>query len=241
MEESHNIEILLCRPEGSLNIGSVCRAMKTMGISKLTLIKSANLDLAEIKQMALKAFDIYLEAKKIQSIEESLINKNYIVGVTRRLGALRKRESMTPNEFAKSLSSLPKSNIAILFGNEKDGLNDYELSFCHRAIKIDSHNEMPSLNLSHAVQIICYELFAHRTLPLDKSSILNAEEVVTGVKRIDSKLHKWGYYKRGEHNKTVSFLQDILGRAQISRNELNYFTSLLEKIRYQESPEDLQD
>ncbi len=82
-----------------------------------------------------------------------------VVGMTSREGKGRS-PLLSPEGLAKELIPLSRDNsIGLAFGSEKEGLTNEELSLCHRYVRIPSSESFPSLNLAHAVMVICYELF----------------------------------------------------------------------------------
>ncbi|MDA3958220.1 RNA methyltransferase, partial [Oceanispirochaeta sp.] len=145
------IIIVLCRPEGSLNIGAVCRSMENMGISRLSLIGDlSGIDHDQVKMMALHSLSIYEQAKRFATLEEALKGTVMAAGISRRLGKQRKRVTWLPEELASRASETDSGDVALVFGNEKNGLTDEEISACTEACAIPGNPQNPSLNLSHA-------------------------------------------------------------------------------------------
>lgn len=154
--ESDAPGIVLCRAEGAVNVGASCRAMKAMGITRLELAACPEYDETIVKTYALSAFDVYASAKRHDSLEAALSGFSYAAGFTRRRGQ-RRKEPMLVGELAARLVSGCPGSAALVFGNERDGLSDAELAACDDAVAIPSSELFPSLNLSHAVQIACWE------------------------------------------------------------------------------------
>ena len=81
-------------------------------------------------------------------------------------GQRRKLVSSMPWQLAEKVADLSTSpggaTVSVVFGNEQSGLSDAELELCHMAVSIPSSRDFPSLNLSHAVQVIAYELYIAR-------------------------------------------------------------------------------
>ncbi|MDC7239567.1 MAG: TrmH family RNA methyltransferase, partial [Spirochaetales bacterium] len=114
--------IVLCRPEGSMNIGAVCRGMANMGLSRLRLVGDmSHLDEGKIKMMGLHAYGIYEEAGRFETLSEALKDTVLASGITRRRGKNRKRLSRLPEDLAAHASSFADGNIALVFGNEQNG------------------------------------------------------------------------------------------------------------------------
>ena len=94
MDQSYldRIEIVLVDTQDGANIGSVCRAMKTMGLTHLTLVSDRNYDENRVFTLALHARDIYENRKTFHTIKDAIKDSIYVVGATRRRGKFRKEK-----------------------------------------------------------------------------------------------------------------------------------------------------
>lgn len=155
-----NIRVVLVRPIYSGNIGSVCRAMKNMGIKDLALVAPQQpLNWQEARTMACHADDVLAHRKECATLEEALHDCSLAAGTTARQGLYRSH-SKTARDWAPRLWEAAQANrVALVFGSEDSGLTNEELAYCTHVIRIPSSPEYPSLNLAHAVMICCYELF----------------------------------------------------------------------------------
>ena len=155
-----NITIVLVRPQYAGNIGSVCRAMKNTGFSRLILVSPEQDPLSvEAKMMATSAKDILQKAKIFSSLEEALEGFRWIAGTSARKG-INRGPFISPREISPEIiqhaGSIP---VAILFGPEDRGLTNRELDPCHALIRIPTHHGLTSLNLAQAVLLVCHELY----------------------------------------------------------------------------------
>jgi tRNA/rRNA methyltransferase/tRNA (cytidine32/uridine32-2'-O)-methyltransferase len=155
-----DIVIILCRAAEPGNVGAVCRAMKNMGLSRLRIAGTAreSLDEGAIRARAVHAADIWEGAVFFDTLAAAAADCSLLAGTTRRRGRRRKQVSLAPRELAAWFREKP-GPAALVFGNERTGLEDDELDLCHIASHIPVSGGFPSLNLSHAVQIYAYELF----------------------------------------------------------------------------------
>ena len=158
--KTKNISIVLYKPKYAGNIGSVARAAKNMGISNIMVVGSSGFDREEMQQRSTHlAADVLDQIQYFESIEEALGSFNYIVGTTARLGKAR-GPFIAPRAVAKDIADISQKNkVALLFGPEDTGLANEELRLCHAVVTIPTSREFTSLNLSHAVMILCYEIF----------------------------------------------------------------------------------
>jgi tRNA/rRNA methyltransferase len=158
--KTKNISIVLYKPKYAGNIGSVARAAKNMGISNIVVVGKADFDREEMQQRSTHlAADVLDSIQYFESVEEALGSFNYIVGTTARLGKAR-GPFIAPRAVAKDIADISQKNkVALLFGPEDTGLANEELRLCHAVVTIPTSREFTSLNLSHAVMILCYEIF----------------------------------------------------------------------------------
>lgn len=156
-----NIRIVLCRPIYGGNIGSVCRVMANMGLSDLALVNpAANVNWDEARKMACAAQDILDSRRTATTIGEAVSDCVLVAGTTARQGLYR-AHAATPREIAPELLRAAKcGKVAVMFGTEDNGLDNDDLQSCDRLIQIPSSSAYRSLNLSHAVMVCAYELFA---------------------------------------------------------------------------------
>jgi len=154
-----NITIVLVRPQYAGNIGSACRAMKNMGLSKLILVAPEQDPLSpEGKMMATSAKDILRGARIFPSLEEALQGFRWIAGTSARKGRNR-GPFISPREVCPEIIRHARSiPVAILFGPEDRGLTNEELAPCQALIAIPTHPGLSSLNLAQAVLLLAYEL-----------------------------------------------------------------------------------
>jgi tRNA/rRNA methyltransferase len=159
-----NIAIILVRPKYAGNIGSAARVAKNMGIEKILVVRRHDFlidkEMEKIRQMSTHlAKDVVEKIGYFDDLREAVSGFTFIVGMTARLGSARSAHG-TPRELAAHLVDISQRNrVALLFGPEDFGLTNDDLKFCHHLITIPASERLKSINLSHAVMILCYELF----------------------------------------------------------------------------------
>lgn len=158
--KTKNISIVLYRPKYAGNIGSVARAAKNMGITRIVVVGAKEFDREDMEQRSTHlAADVLDQIQYVASLEEALGGFHYIVGTTARLGKAR-GPFVSPCAAAQTIADLSQKNkIALLFGPEDTGLANDHLRLCHSVVTIPTSREFTSLNLSQAVMILCYEIF----------------------------------------------------------------------------------
>jgi len=234
MKEKQNldrIQIILVDTQDSANIGSVCRAMKTMGIKRLVLVSNREYDEDRLRRLALHASDIYENAIFYSSLKEALSTSVYSVGATRRRGKYRKADYLSPEQLADKISNIGEGLVSIVFGRENSGLTDDEVNECSQIVTIATSEEFPSLNLSQAVQIITYSLYnLLKPFPVENTPV-NKERITKGVEKASFSLESIGYFKQ-QYEKlwTIRLLQDIFERASLNESELKRVEKLFDKM-----------
>ncbi|MCL2720807.1 MAG: RNA methyltransferase [Treponema sp.] len=232
-----DIKIVLSRVSEPGNVGAVCRAMKNMGLFELRIAAIAEpLDTDIIYERAVNARDIWDNTRIFNTLAEATADCSIIVGTTRRRGQKR-NISMPPGKLACFLKERKAGKAgctaaAIVFGNERTGLDENELKLCNFASHIPVCEAQPSLNLSHAVQIYAYELF----LAMEKQqsvkgewTAMNQADISALVGTITDTLESVGFYKNPNKQEQARFLRNIISRAALTNSEGEYFKEIINK------------
>ena len=224
------VRIVLVDTQDGANIGSCCRAAKTMGVERLVIVGGREYDEDRVRTLALHASDVWENAKRFDTLEEALNGSIFTCGATRRRGKFRKMSAYSPEQLSEKLKSLPDGDISIVFGRESDGLRDDEVALCSSIVTIDTSERFPSLNLSQAVQIICYELFKGAgKYPVGMNAVPH-ERIRSAGKEMADHLENIGYFKLPDERKwTEQLLMDITERAGLSEKELQRFEKIFRK------------
>ncbi len=241
--------VILVAPEGSSNIGSVCRAMKTMGLSKLIIIPNPNITYneTEIKTMALHAWDIYTQRKEYATLYAALMEYPMSVAFSRRERAGSIEKSTPLPLLHQHLHST--ESLALVFGRESSGLSKREIQCCSLQAYIPTNPEYPSLNLAMAVQVVAYELArqhwcVEQGIPNQissersyvASSTQSVESAATGaeieqlLEEPMKALKQLGFFRQQEEQDRRDFFRRILSRSYATKEEVSYFTQFITKI-----------
>lgn len=226
-----NIVVVLCRPEESRNIGAACRAMANNSIHHLRIVgKKADIDVEKVHVLAIHAANIFDKAEFFDSITQATADCVFSAGTTRRKGKKRKGKLLLPEEFADFAAKTSENGkVAVVFGNERTGLEDDELLECTMGVTIPSSQEFASLNLSHAVQIICYHLFRTKTQGKTGYTPIDLKRLDFTVNTIANDLQKIGFFKIAGRKDMENFWRDILSRASLSEGEASYLEKIFNK------------
>jgi len=158
--------IVLVRPRDPNNIGAVARAMKNFGFTDLAVVTPHPLVWDEAVRTeavwtkvvsAVNATDVLTNANVCDTLGEAIADCNLIVGTTDRTRVEEKQTVYTPFDLNRELGAADYK-LALVFGSEKHGLTNEDLSRCHRVMSIPTEPNCPSMNLGQAVAVCCYEL-----------------------------------------------------------------------------------
>lgn len=230
-----NIVIVLDHPDESRNIGAACRAMANNDISELRIVgNKADYDIEHIHVLAIHAGPIFDKAVFFNSIREATADCTICAGTTRRAGKKRGK-LLLPEEFSSiARDKTETSKIAIVFGNERTGLTDEQLDECNLGVTIPSSDDFGSLNLSHAVQILCYHMFRENLIEKNGEyhgyTPLTLDRVDQTVKTITDNMQKIGFFKMPGREDMENFWRSILSRASLSEGEAQYLEKTFTKM-----------
>jgi len=224
--------IVLVEPQDSGNVGAVCRSMKTMGFSHLKIVGRTREDFDEnrVRTLALHAWDIFEQAEFHASLSDALGDLIIVAGMTRRTGKFRKYFSLTPEQLSKHLEASPSGLVGLVFGRESDGLTDAELACCNLAVHIPSSSRFPSLNLSHAVQIITYALRRNSQDQQECFEAVPQERILELEDTITRSFESIDFFKQNEKDEVGRFFTDIFSRALLSERECARLEKMFKKI-----------
>ncbi|ELR96369.1 RNA methyltransferase [Gloeocapsa sp. PCC 73106] len=231
----NQIRIILVEPAGALNIGSVARIMKNMGLKQLVLVKPHCDRLApEARQMAVHAIDILTNALCVETIPEALTGCKRAIATTARV-----RDSPVKLESPKeALPWLlhPHFHTALIFGPEDRGLSNQELNYAQRFINIPSNPEYPSLNLAQAVAICSYELSQLVQQPVATPEILSdsasLDHLEAYYQQLETLLLKIGYLYPHTAAARMAKLRRLYHQAQLSEPDVTMLRGILSQVNW---------
>ena len=153
-----NIRVVLVEPAGALNVGSIARIMKNMGLTRLVLVNPrCDLESDEARQMAVHAVDLLEQAQIVDSLTAALTGCQQAIATTVRSRSVP--IVLEPPSVVLPSLLVPNVESALLFGAEDRGLSNEELQYAQRFICIESNPDYPSLNLAQAVALCVYQLY----------------------------------------------------------------------------------
>jgi TrmH family RNA methyltransferase len=149
------VRFVLHRPRSLDNVGAVARLVKNFGLGRLVLVDPLSYSFERATKLAVGAEDVIAGMGMELNLSDAVSGCVLAVGTSSR--RLPKRRSLSPEEAAEALLSAAGS-VALVFGDEKRGLSDEELSVCQVVCRIPSGEAQPSLNLAQSAAVIGYAL-----------------------------------------------------------------------------------
>ncbi|WNZ43752.1 RNA methyltransferase [Leptolyngbya boryana CZ1] len=230
MPEVSQVRIVLVEPAGALNVGSIARVMKNMGLHQLVLVNpKCDLQSDDARKMAMRAIDVLEAAKIVESIPEALVGCHRAVAT-----AVRSRLDTTLEHPRQALPWLlePGLNTAILFGSEDRGLSNDELKYAQRFVYIPTSEQYQSLNLAQAVAICCYELFQMPVTSETFTDLCSLDALDRYYQHLESVLLKIGYLQPHTAASRMEKFRHLFNRAELSEAEVSLLRGILRQVEW---------
>jgi len=237
-----HIRIVLVRPQGMMNIGSVARAMKNIGIKELALVNpAAPPSHPDARVMAVRAHDILKHTLVFSRLTDAIADCTWVIGTTRRRG--KGREGITdPRQMASEIAAIAQQNkVAVVFGPEDRGLSNRDLDLCQRLVTIPSHEEYGSLNLSQAVMVICYEIYlaTHHQMAASRTCRLATSEELEGMYyHMEETLLRIGFLDQNNPKRIMAVLRRIFSRARLNAREVKILRGICRQAHWYSGQKD---
>ncbi|WP_075181509.1 tRNA (cytosine(32)/uridine(32)-2'-O)-methyltransferase TrmJ [Pantoea sp. 1.19] len=231
-----NIRIVLVETSHTGNMGSVARAMKTMGLSSLYLVNPLVKPDSQAISLAAGASDVIGEAKIVDTLDDAIAGCGLVVGTSARSRSLPWPMLDARECGIKAVDEGQQAPVALVFGRERVGLTNDELQKCHYHVAIQANPEYSSLNLAMAVQIIAYEVrmawLAGQATQGDKPVYTESPyPLVDDLERFYQHLEQMmvdsGFIRQANPGQVMSKLRRLFTRARPERDELNILRGML--------------
>jgi tRNA/rRNA methyltransferase len=226
------LRVVLVETRNPLNIGAAARAMSNFGFLHLRVVKPYEVAFREARS-AVGASPLLADAEEFESVAEAVADCSLVVGTT----AIGSRDPQHPvrrlEEAARHIRKrLASSRVALLFGSEKRGLSNEDLSHCHWLLRIPTREKHRSMNLGQAVAVCVYEL-ARGT----KSAAQRGEPPAATAGDLDrvttlllEALRASGYFKPKVDATTEGKIRRLVRRLNLSSSDTEICLGMLRQI-----------
>jgi TrmH family RNA methyltransferase len=227
------LRVVLVSPRNPLNIGAAARAMSNFGCTRLRLVNPYNVAFKEARS-AVRAGYILEQAEVFENVAEAIADCSLVAGTT----AGGRRDLHIPLQRVEAGGSLLREHLttepaALLFGSEKFGLSNDDMSHCHWLMRIPTRDEHASMNLGQAVAICLYELrrdeheTARRFPPAPAAS---AEDLERLTELLGDVLTRSGYVNDRVSRSSELKLRRLIRRVGIPANDVETWLGMLRQI-----------
>ncbi|NKF24713.1 RNA methyltransferase [Solimonas marina] len=234
-----NIRIVLVKTQHPGNIGSTARAMLTMGLAELVLVRPERFPHPQARMTAAHAEPVIAQARVVETLAEAVEGCGWVVGSSARPRHLGDEPLRPWDAASRAVSTAATAKVAVVFGCERTGLTNEELDLCHAVTMIPANPGYSSLNLSQAVQVLAYEL-RKAALPevpavatkqnLPGYEPPGAEELEHFYAHLERILLSTGFLDPANPRMLMRRLRQLFNRAGPDRNELNILRGILTSV-----------
>jgi tRNA/rRNA methyltransferase len=224
------LRVVLVSPRNPLNIGAAARAISNFGFTHLRLVDAYEVAFREARS-AVNASEILQSAREFPTLAEAISDCTLVVGTTslgnRELHHPLRRLEYGGGLLARHLASEP---AALLFGSEKFGLSNSDLSYCHWLIRIGTREEHSSMNLGQAVAVCLYELRRQRAVrSVAKKAPAKSEDIERITNSLLEILAESGYV---HSDSTDAKVRRLIRRMQLEAHDAEVWLGILRQIRW---------
>jgi tRNA/rRNA methyltransferase len=232
--------VVLVRPQFAGNVGAVARIMRNMGLSDLVLVEPlADVNDRQARQLSTHGEAILDNARIVADFGAAVADCVVVAATSARKGGLFRRQSVgLPDEIAPLLvEALPAGPVALVFGPERTGLTDTEVSRCHHLIHIPADPTYPALNLAQAATVCLYELrrawLRHQEsglpAPEPPAPFAELERAFDNLRLALEEIH---FLYDDKADALMHGLRHLLGRARPTAMEVGLLLGLARQIRW---------
>ena len=238
MAINKTLKVILVEPAGPINVGSVARLCENFSVHELRLVSPKCDYLAqEAKKMAVRGLKILEKAKVYEDLNSALSDCSRIIATCGR----KEHGEIPLNSNKDALSWVLKSEreetIALVFGREDRGLSNEELLKANKVISLNTSEDYPSLNLSHAVAIVLHQfnqlndldLLKHHTTTSSPANLIKLEDCINDAGGL---LLDIGFLMKHTYKAKMTKIKQLLLRGEIKDDEVALIRGIISQARW---------
>lgn len=218
------------------NIGAAARAMLNFGLTDLRLVQPRDGWPSETANAnSSGALELIPPVQLFDHVEEAIADAHHVYATTARPRDMRK-EVVTPSFAAKEITKT-QNNVALLFGGERAGLTNDELSYAQKIITIPTNDTFSSINLGQSVLLVAYEILKNskatpdQYLPEGDSPAVEQEELNNYINRLESELEAHNFFRNPDMRPTLmNNIRSLYGRSNLSEQEVRTLQGVLSAL-----------
>ena len=238
MTTKKSLKLVLVEPAGSINVGSVARLCKNFNVNELRLVSPKCDYLAqEAKKMSVRGLKILEEAKVYKDLNSALSDCSRIIATCGRKDHGEIPLNSNKDALCWAFESEREETIALVFGREDRGLSNEELLKANKVISLNTSENYPSLNLSHAVAIVLHQFNQFNELDLLKpnratshpANLITLEDCINDL---GSLLLSIGFLMKHTYKAKMTKIKQLLIRAEIKDDEVALIRGIISQARW---------
>ena len=237
IQQPYNLKIILVEPNGPINVGSIARLCSNFNVSELRVV-SPNCDIYSLdsKKMAMKGISYLNNCMVYESLSNALLDCDLVLATYGRISLSKKERQSSLQEVSDWINKFKNiKNLAIIFGREDRGLSNDELLLAQKVFTIETNNN-PSLNLSHAVSIVLYELckeINQKNIKCKKDiNLASPIKIENTFKDLDKLLLKIGYLLPHTSKSKINKFKKYILKAETSKLELDTLRGIIHQMNW---------
>ena len=226
---------ILVKPQLGENIGACARSIKNFGFSKLYVVNpKINFPNHKAKATSVGAFDIINKTKVFNKVEDAINSFNIVISLSARRRDINKKH-ISIREF-QNIIKKKNLNIGLMFGPEASGLSNTDLSFSNYILQIPTSPKFKSLNLSHSLTVVCYEIYKILNESKIKKNTSNLKissksKISSLVSHLINLLEKKDFFVPKEKKDTMLLnINNLIYRMQPNDKELRILASIISSL-----------
>ena len=227
---------ILVKPQLGENIGACARSMKNFGFSKLNIVSpKINFPNHKAKATSVGAFDIINKAKVFKETNEAISEFDIVISLSARRRDINKKH-ISLDDLIELVKTKKNSKFGLMFGPEASGLSNDDLSFSNYILQIPTSPKFKSLNLSHSVTVICYEIFKILNLGLfnknkSKFKISSKSKINSLIKHLLYLLEEKDFFTPKEKKQSMLLnINNLIYRLEPNDKELRILASIISAL-----------
>ncbi len=224
---------ILVKPQLGENIGACARSMKNFGFTNLNIVSPKFIfPNHKTKATSVGAYDVIDNAKVFNNTEEAIKKFDIIISFSARKRDINKKH-ITMSDFNKILNSKKSGKFGLMFGPEASGLSNKDLSYSNFILQIPTSKKFKSLNLSHSVTIICFEIFRFLKKNLfnkkgKKIKVSSKSNIISLINHLTKLLESKEFFNPKEKKQSMLLnINNLFYRLEPNDKELRILASII--------------
>jgi tRNA/rRNA methyltransferase len=228
---TQRLSIVLVRPQIASNLGSVARAAKNFGISRLRVVEPAVAPDEDSRRLSAGADGLLLTIEHHANLQDALRDFEIVVATSSLRGRSRAR-ALELADLPEFLSRAAGARAAFVFGPENSGLTDDELSRASACLRLPSDPGFPTLNLSHAVAVTLAVArgFGPRAARRSARELAPAGEVEAAMSHWDAALEAIDFYDTGHRSRSLRDWRSLVAARPLTTREVAILRGVANRI-----------